>query len=126
VPSTPVTIEAEASGNVLAGGATAVACGSSSGGYRVGYIGGPGHVVVVASLTSSGVRTNRVTYESDTLRQLKVTANNADVDARWLTGTGWDVAYTSDFTTSLSAGVVQLMFYNDTTPAPDIDQVVIT
>jgi hypothetical protein len=95
-------------------------------GCRVGYIGGAGRVIVVGSLASSGVRTVRVTYETDGLRQLKIKVNDVDVDVRWLNGTGWEVPMTFEFTTTLAAGPLRLMFYNDVNPAPDVDRVVIS
>jgi len=67
-----------------------------------------------------------VTYETDGLRQLKIKADGVDVDVRWLNGTGWEVPTTFEFTTTLTAGPLQLMFYNDVSPAPDVDRVVIS
>jgi hypothetical protein len=96
------------------------------GGARVGYIGATAQVVVVANLPSSGLRTIRVTYETDGLRQLKIKANGTDVEARWLNGSGWEVPNSFEFTTMLPAGPLRLMFYNDVTSAPDVDQVVIS
>ncbi|MEU4645517.1 hypothetical protein [Micromonospora sp. NPDC023814] len=126
VPFVPQRIEAEASTTQISGGAAVVRCGSCMGGARVGYIGATEQVIVVANLPSSGLRTIRVTYETDGLRQLKIKANNVDVDARWLNGGGWEVPNSFEFTTTLPAGPLRLMFYNDVTSAPDVDQVVIS
>jgi alpha-glucosidase len=122
----PVNIEAEAHQNSLVGGAAKVACGPCAGGWRVGYIAGPGQVVVPVTMRSAGSRTIRVTYETDGLRQLKIRLNGIDVDVRWLDGTGWEVPYSFEFTATLNAGPSQLVFYNDVLPAPDIDRVLIS
>lgn len=41
-------------------------------------------------------------------------------------GTGWDAPHVFQFTVVLTAGGLQLTFYNDESPAPDLDKVVIT
>jgi len=122
----PLRIEAEAPTNVVAGGAALVPCGPCSGGVRVGYIGATAAVVVIADLSAAGRRTIRVTYETDGPRQLKIKANGVPIDARWLDGDGWESPRSFTFTTTLPAGVVQLTFYNDQSPSPDIDQVTIS
>jgi hypothetical protein len=122
----PVSLEAEATGSLFSGGAAPVTCGPCYGGWRVGYIFGPGQVTVFGNLPSGGLRTVRVTYETDGPRQLKIKANNQVVDVRWLTGTGWEVPMTFEFTSTLTAGPLQLVFYNDESPAPDVDRVVLS
>lgn len=124
-PFVPLTVQAEGPGSTLTAGATVMACAPCGGGFRVGYIAGENTVVVRATLASAGARTIQVTYESDGLRQLKVKVNGVVVDERWLDGTGWDVPRVYQFAMSLPAGAVQLTFYNDASPAPDVDQVVI-
>ena len=122
----PISIEAEGPGTVLNGGAGVVACTPCSGGSRVRYIAGQSNVVVSVNLPSAGSRSIRVTYETDGLRQLKIRSNGVDIDVRWLDGTGWEVPYAFQFAQWLPAGPVQLMFYNDMNPAPDLDRVVIS
>jgi len=67
-----------------------------------------------------------VIYESDGQRLLKFSANGAQVDQRWLTGTGWEAPQTFQFVAVLPAGDVQLTFFDDVLPAPDIDAVMIS
>jgi hypothetical protein len=122
----PIEIEAEAPGNVITGGAKAIACVPCSGGYRVGYIDTVSTLVVRATLPSAGTRTVSVIYESDGPRLLKVSANGAQVDQRWVTGTGWEVPQTFQFVAELPAGDVPLTFYDDVSPAPDVDAVIVS
>jgi hypothetical protein len=127
VPSfSPMRIEAEAPSSRISGGATIVECGPCSGGARVGYIAGPAQVIIVANLPTPGARTIRVVYETDGPRQLKIKINDVYINAYWLPGTGWEVPNSFQFTTTLTAGLLELTFYNDTLPAPDIDSVVIS
>ena len=122
----PLRIEAEAPTNVVAGGAAPVSCASCSGGTRIGYIGATASLVVIADLPTSGQRTIRVTYETDGPREIRIKANGVPVETRWLDGDGWESPRSFTFTTTLPAGVLQLTFYNDQSPSPDIDQVTIS
>ncbi len=110
----------------MAGGAAKIACSPCFGGWRVGYVGGPAYVTMTASVPSAGSRTLRVTNTTDGTRQLKIKLNGVEVDVRWLDGIGWDVPYTFEFTATIPAGSMQLALYNDVSPAPDIDRVVIS
>jgi hypothetical protein len=103
-----------------------VACPTCAGGYRVGYIAGAAEVQVSTTMPMAGPRTIVVTYESDGLRLMKVSANGIQIAERWLTGTGWETPYTFVLSATLAGGPVCLSFYNDVGPAPDLDKVVIT
>ncbi len=92
----------------------------------MGYVGGPAYVLLTANVPSSGTRTIRVTYTTDGDRQLRTRLNGVQVDIRWLDGTSWDDPYTFEFTATIPAGAMQLMLYNDVSPAPDLDRVVIS
>jgi hypothetical protein len=123
-PFAAFTLEAEQ--GTLVGGATALACATCSGGWRVGYIGTPAAVVLTTTLAQAGTRTIRVTYETDGPRELKTKVNGALVDVRWVNGTGWESPMTFQFSASVPAGPLEIRFYNDTSPAPDIDAVTIS
>jgi hypothetical protein len=110
-------------GNVLTAPAQAVACAACYGGYRVRYIGGSGKVVIAIQIPVSGPRAITVDYEIDGQREIKISSNGTVILTRTVTGSGWDVPQTLRFTTVLNAGPVLLTFYNDTSPAPDIDRV---
>ena len=120
----PVTIQAEAA--TLTGTASAVACTLCSGGWRVGYISQGSAVVVRVDIPLAGRRTVRVTYETDGSREIRVQLNGVDVETRWLPGTSWEEPMTFEFSAMIPAGTVELRFYNDINPAPDIDAVTIS
>jgi tRNA A-37 threonylcarbamoyl transferase component Bud32 len=123
---TPIAAEAEDPGNVLTAPAQAVACAACYGGYRVRYLGGTGKVSVTTQIPVSGPRTLTVAYETDGQREIKINSNGALILIRTVTGSNWDVPQTFSFTTVLNAGPTVLTFYNDTSPAPDIDQITIS
>jgi hypothetical protein len=125
-PFTPIAVEAEDPHNLLTAPAQAVACGACSGGYRVRYIGGSGKVAVAAQIPVPGPRTITVDYETDGQREIKISSNGALILTRTVTGAGWDVPQTFRFTAVLDAGSVLLTFYDDTSPAPDIDKIIIS
>jgi hypothetical protein len=123
---TPVSIQAEAAANALTGGAKIVACPPCDGGGRVGYIAGTAQLVMNTGFNVAGSRTLTVTYESDGLRLIKISANGKEIAQRWVTGTGWEAPQTFAFAATLPAGALQIAFYNDVGPAPDIDKVAIS
>lgn len=128
-PFAPQSIQAEAATNVLSDGPAVVACAPCDGGARVGYIAGTAELIMVTRLPVAGSRTLTVTYETDGLRLLKISANGNEIAERWVTYTGtangWESPQTFAFATTLPAGPLQLVFYNDVGPAPDIDKVVL-
>ncbi|MEV0133541.1 hypothetical protein AB0H83_34385 [Dactylosporangium sp. NPDC050688] len=123
---TPVVIQAEAPGNNLIGGAQVWPCATCDGGGRVAHIAGTARVILRTTMPAAGTRTVTVTYESDGLRLIKIAANGTETAQRWVTGPGWETPQTFVFTAELPAGALQLAFYNDAGPAPDIDKVVIS
>src|SRR5262249_10236746 len=122
----PVGVEAEDPGNLRTGGAAVLNCATCSGGYRVGYIDSAAQVVVHMSLPSTGLRTVTVIYESDGPRLIKLSANGTEIARRWVTGPGWEAPQTFQFVAVLPAGSLQLAFYDDESPAPDFDKVVVS
>jgi serine/threonine protein kinase len=122
----PMAVEAEDPGNLLTDPAQAVACAACYGGYRVRYLGGTGKVSVTRQIPVSGPRTLTVDYETDGQREIKISSNGTLILARTVTGSSWDVPQTFRFTAVLNAGPTVLTFYNDTSPGPDIDKVVIS
>jgi serine/threonine protein kinase len=123
---TPIALEAEDLGNVLTAPAQAVACAACYGGYRVRYLGGTGKVSVITQIPVSGPRTLTVAYETDGQREIKISSNGTLILLRTVTGSSWDVPQTFSFAAVLDAGSVVLTFYNDTSPAPDIDKITIS
>jgi len=122
----PITIEAEDPHNTLSGGAAATECATCHGGGRVRYICAACRVVLRATMPVSGRRTVTVFYEADGPRSLKVRVDDARAASWPVTGPGWTTPRSFHFTADLPAGPLRLTLYNDESPAPDVDAVVIT
>jgi hypothetical protein len=121
----PITIQAEASGNIRTGGAQAFACAPCAGGARVGYLAGANQLFIDVTVPVGGRRTLEVTYETDGPRTLDVSANGVRIAQPELTGVGWETPMAYQVVVTLPAGLVRLGFFNDAGPAPDIDLVVV-
>ena len=125
-PFEPITVEAEDSRNTLSGGAVWTSCATCHGGRRVRYLCITCRVTVRTTVPVSGRRTVTVVYETDGDRALKVSVNGAPARTWQVTGTDWTTPRSFRFTADLPAGPLRLTLYNDETPAPDVDQVVIS
>jgi hypothetical protein len=122
---TPISVQAEDPANTLTGGASAVGCGTCRGGKRVRYMCADCTLVVRVTLPSAGSRTVTVYYEADGNRAVKVRVNGAAPRSFGVTGPDWTVPQSFRFTADLPAGPVQLTLFNDESPAPDLDEIVI-
>jgi hypothetical protein len=124
---TPVTVQAEDPGNRISPPAAIVACDTCDGGFRVRYIGGVtgGQVVVRATLPAAGLTRVTVVYESQGFRVFKISINGAPPILRNVSGPDWTTPSTFYFDTTLPAGTALLTFYNDESPAPDLDNVIL-
>jgi hypothetical protein len=122
----PITVEAEDPHNALSGGAAATDCATCRGGRRVRYICVACRVVVRTAVPVPGRRTVTVYYETDGPRSLKVSLNDAPAHSWPVTGPGWTTPHSFRFTADLPAGPLRLTLYNDESPAPDVDEVVIS
>ncbi|MET7424208.1 DUF1996 domain-containing protein [Dactylosporangium sp. NPDC005555] len=123
---TPIVVEAEDPGNRLTGGAGVTACATCHGGARVRYLCFTCALEVRAVLPVAGSRTVTVGYEVDGRRSVKVKINGGAPRTFQVTGPAWNVPRSFQFTAELPAGELRLTFYNDDTPAPDLDVVTIT
>jgi hypothetical protein len=121
----PISVQAEDPANTLTGGASAVGCGTCRGGKRVRYMCADCTLVVRVTLPSAGSRTVTVYYEADGNRAVKVRVNGAAPRSFGVTGPDWTVPQSFRFTADLPAGPVQLTLFNDESPAPDLDEIVI-
>ncbi|WP_433087681.1 hypothetical protein ACQP1P_17225 [Dactylosporangium sp. CA-052675] len=121
----PISIQAEDPANTLTGGASATACGTCRGGRRVRYMCAECTLVVRVTLPSAGTRTVTVYYEADGNRALKVRIGTAAPRVFPVTGPDWSVPQSLRFTANLPAGEVRLTLFNDESPAPDLDEIVI-
>ncbi|WP_433061471.1 hypothetical protein [Dactylosporangium sp. CS-033363] len=121
----PIAIQAEDPGNKLTGGASPVSCSTCRGGKRVRYMCADCTLVVRFTLPSAGARTVTVYYESDGDRSLKVRVNGGAPRTFPASGPDWTVPQSFRFTAELPAGSVELTLYNDSAPAPDLDEIVV-
>ena len=123
---TPITVEAEDPRSTLSGGAAVTACATCRGGHRVRYLCFTCRLVVRATVPVSGRRTMTIVYETDGDRTIKVRINDAPARTLPVTGSDWTTPRSVQFTADLPAGPLRLSFYNDESPAPDLDEVVIS
>jgi alpha-galactosidase len=123
-----VRVEAEASGNTLAGGARVASCSGCSGGAKVGYIGnGAANYVTVNGINEStaGSRTLTISYLLSGSRSFYVSVNGGpDVQVN-LTGSSFSTVASTSIPITVKAGANTVKFHNDTAYAPDLDQVTV-
>ncbi len=127
VPTTAsTTIEAEASGNTIAGAARIASCTACSGGQKVGYIGnGAANYVTInnVSVATAGTRQLTITYLLSGSRSFFVSVNGGAGQQVALTGTSFSTPANTTISVSLNAGANTIRFYNDTAYAPDLDKI---
>lgn len=122
----PITVEAEDPHSTLSGGAAVTDCATCRGGHRVRYLCLTCRVVVRTTVPVAGRRTVTVVYEADGDRAIKVRIDDAPARTLPVTGPDWTTPRSVRFTADLPAGPLRLSFYNDESPAPDLDEVVIS
>ncbi|RAG82662.1 glycoside hydrolase family 27 protein [Streptacidiphilus pinicola] len=130
VPSSgsAVRVEAEASGNTLAGAARVATCAACSGGAKVGYIGnGAADYVTVNGINepSAGSRTLTIQYLLSGSRSFSVSVNGGPDIQVPLTGTSWSTPATTSIPITVAAGTNTIRFHNDTAYAPDLDVITV-
>jgi len=123
---TPITVEAEDPHSTLSGGAAVTACATCRGGHRVRYLCLTCRLVVHATVPVAARRTVTIVYEADGDRAIKVRINDTPARTVPVTGSDWTTPRSVKFTADLPAGPLRLSFYNDESPAPDLDEVVIS
>jgi hypothetical protein len=123
---TPIAVEAEGTGSILTGDAAGTACDACHGGGRVRYLGDTSRVTLRATVPVAGRRTLTVVYEADGPRLLKVKVNDGVPRTYPVTGPDWDTPRTFHFTADLPAGPLRVTLFNDESPAPDVDAVLIS
>ncbi len=120
------TVEAEASGNTIAGSTRTSSCSACSGGTKVGFIGnGAGNYVTINGLTPSaaGNRTLTISYLLSGTRSFSVSVNGGADQQVTLTGTSFSTVSTTTITVNVKAGSNSIKFHNDSAYAPDLDKV---
>jgi hypothetical protein len=122
----PIAAEAESASSILTGGAAKTDCAACHGGGRVRYVCNSCRVTVRATVPIAGRRTLTVVYETDGPRFLKVSVNDGAPRTYPVTGPGWTSPRTFQFTADLPTGPLRISLFNDESPAPDIDAVLIS
>ncbi|MCO5972887.1 DUF4832 domain-containing protein [Actinoallomurus soli] len=126
--SGPVSYEAEAPGNTLAGGAVVASCSGCSGGQKAGYIGNGGTLTFTNVAGGTGGATNvTVYYASQVSRTLKISANDGTpVSVTPPATADWQTVASTSVTLPLNAGSANtITIANPSDWAPDIDRIVV-
>jgi hypothetical protein len=131
VPTTgggSVSVEAEASGNTLAGAAAVASCSTCSGGAKVRFIGNSAanYEVVNVNVAAAGSKQLQITYELSGTRSFFVSVNGGAGVEVPVTGTSWSTPASTTITVSLNAGANTIKFFNNGAYAPDLDRITIT
>jgi alpha-galactosidase len=124
-----VTVEAEASGNTIAGAARVATCAACSGGHKVGYIGnGAANSVTVNGITepAAGSHTLTFSYLVSGTRSFAISVDGGPDIVEQLSGTSFATPATASVTVQLQAGTNTIKFHNDTAYAPDLDVVTVS
>jgi alpha-galactosidase len=123
-----VSVEAEASGNTVAGAARVATCAACSGGHKVGFIGnGAANFVTINNVNSAsaGTRTLTFTYLLSGSRTFDISVNGgADIVVN-LTGSSFVTPVQDSIPVMLNAGMNTIKFHNDTAFAPDLDVITV-
>jgi hypothetical protein len=125
----PISYEAEAAANTLAGAAKAADCANCSGGQKVGFVGNGG-TLTFNGVTAATAGTYRVTVAyldgSTTGRHATVSVNGAAPQTLTFAPTGdFNTVGTLAVPLALNAGTNTIQFANPTDYAPDIDRIVV-
>lgn len=123
----PVSYEAEADANTLAGGAKVVACDTCSGGKKVGYVGYSGTLqfnnIVV---NSPGNYTLTLYYCTSETRTVYISVNGANATPVSMAPTGsFTTVGTQSISVQLNQGSNTITLSNHDTWAPDFDRIVV-
>jgi hypothetical protein len=123
------TYEAEASTNVLTGGAQIAGCSGCSGGQKIGDIGGSGLLTFPnISVTKAGTYLMNVAYvDGDSSRNAIVTVNGSPIQLpTWGSNDNdWNSAQMVTIPVPLNAGTNSISFGNPTDFVADIDKIIL-
>jgi alpha-glucosidase len=127
-------LEAEASGNTLAGGAAVASCPGCSGGSKVGSLGNGATVRFNGvQAASAGAYTLKVGYLAEDPRSFTVSVNGGTPQTvspprsgKGNAGfpSGWDIVRDTDVAVTLAAGANTITIGNAGGYAPDIDRII--
>jgi alpha galactosidase A-like protein/alpha galactosidase C-like protein len=129
VPKNSITVEADASGNTLAGAAKVGSCSGCSDGMKVRFIGnGAANYVTINNIDepSAGSYALTFVYCLDGSRTFDISVNGGTGTAVALTGANWSVPASDTMTVTLKAGENTIKFYNNSSYAPDLSEITVT
>jgi alpha-galactosidase len=129
VPSKTVTIEANASGNTIAGAAKVASCAGCANGEKVGYIGdGAANYVTINDVDVADAGTYSLTfvYCLDGSRTFDISVNGGSGTAVALTGVNWNYPVDDTISVALKAGENTIKFYNDSAYGPDLSEITVS
>ncbi|WP_196278932.1 fibronectin type III domain-containing protein [Catellatospora vulcania] len=121
--TTPVSYEAEASGNTRSGTAAVASCAACSGGSKVGYVGSG------ATLSFNNVAGGTGGSRTVTIHYLSAVARSATVNGQTVNfapTANWDTVGTATVTLNLGAGNNTITIANPSGWAPDIDRITVS
>jgi alpha-galactosidase len=126
--STGVRIEAEASGNTIAGAARIASCSACSGGEKVGYIGnGAANYVTINGVNEAKAGTYTLTfaYLVNGTRTFDISVDGGPDIVETLSGTSFSTPANASIPITLNAGANTIKFHNDTAYGPDLDVITV-
>ncbi|HUN31115.1 MAG TPA: hypothetical protein VMU95_03775 [Trebonia sp.] len=129
VPKGSTTIQADSSGNTLAGATAVGSCSGCADGEKVRFIGdGAANYITINNIDepSAGSYSLTVVYCLDGSRTFDISVNGGTGTAVALTGASWSEPASRTMTVTLNAGENTIKFYNDSAYAPDLSEVTIT
>jgi len=124
-----ISIEAEASGNTIAGAARVASCSACSGGQKLGFIGnGSANFVTInnVNVPVNGIYRMQIDYLVNGTRSFSISINGGPAQQLSLSGTSFSIPVSTTIMVSLRAGSNTIRFGNDTAFAPDLDRIVIS
>jgi alpha-galactosidase len=127
--SAGIRIEAEASGNTIAGAARIASCSACSGGEKVGYIGnGSANYVTVNGVDESKAGTYTLTfaYLVSGTRTFDISVDGGPDIVETLSGTSFSTPVNASIPVTLNAGANTIKFHNDTAYGPDLDVITVS
>jgi alpha-L-fucosidase len=126
--TSPVTVEAEASGNTLSGAAATASCSACSGGAKVRFIGNSSSNYAIldnVTVAAAGNHELTIAYAVNGTRTFDLSVNGGSTIAVTCTGTDFNTPATSTVTVPLNAGGNTIKFFNTSAYAPDLDAVTV-
>jgi hypothetical protein len=124
--SSTSSYEAEAPGNILAGGAAVSACGGCSNGQKVGFVGNNSGTLQFNGVqsASAGTKTLTIYYASGEARSAQVSVNGGSASTVNFPGSGgWTTVASVQVSVTLNSGANTIKFSNSSGWAPDFDRI---